>query len=76
MTMAGQIRMITFPKSRDVMIAGVAWPLYKVSALVVGLAVAVVVGVVTATAAPAVLAGAATAAVMWLAFGFSHRPPR
>jgi hypothetical protein len=76
MTMAGQIRMITFPKSRDVMIAGVAWPLYKVSALVVGLAVAVVVGVVTATAAPAVLAGAATAAVMWLAFGFLHRPRR
>jgi hypothetical protein len=38
--MARQIRMITFPKSTDVMIAGVAWPLSKVSALVVGLAVA------------------------------------
>jgi hypothetical protein len=50
----------------EVSIAGVPWPVYKLIALVVGIAVLVAVGVVTASAGPAVLAGAAAATVAWL----------
>ena len=50
----------------EVLIAGVAWPLYKLVALVVGAVVLIAVGVVTASAAPAVLTAAATATAAWL----------
>ena len=50
----------------EVLIAGVAWPLYKLVALVVGAAVLIAVGVVTTSAAPAVLTAAATATAVWL----------
>ncbi|MFB1297474.1 hypothetical protein ACAG24_018330 [Mycobacterium sp. pW049] len=52
-----------------VSIAGVAWPTYKVVALIVGLLVFVVVGVATASAGPAVLSGAGAAALAWLSIG-------
>lgn len=68
MTTAEHIRSIASSKSREVTIAGVPWPLYKVVALVVGLIVALVVGIVSVNAAPAVLAGAA-GTLIWLVLG-------
>jgi hypothetical protein len=50
----------------EVLIAGVAWPVYKLAALLVGAFVLVAVGVVTASAAPAVLTAAASATAVWL----------
>lgn len=52
-----------------VSIAGVAWPTYKVVALLVGLVVFMVVAAVTASAGPAVLSGAGVAALAWLTLG-------
>lgn len=52
-----------------VSIAGVAWPTYKVVALLVGLVVFMVVAAVTASAGPAVLSGAGVAALAWLTHG-------
>jgi len=69
MTTAEHIRSIASSKSREVTIAGVPWPLYKVAALVVGLIVALVVGIVSLNAAPAVLAGAAAGTLIWLVLG-------
>jgi hypothetical protein len=69
MTTAERIRSIASAKSREVTIAGVPWPLYKVVALVSGLIVALVVGIVSMTAAPAVLAGAAAGTLIWLVLG-------
>lgn len=51
-----------------VSIAGVAWPTYKVVALLVGLLVFMVVAAVTASAGPAVLS-AAGASVLTGVFG-------
>ena len=45
----------------EIPIAGIAWPMYKVLALILGALVFVVVGAVIVTAGPAVLAGAGTA---------------
>ena len=47
----------------EVSIAGVAWPVYKL------LAVLVIVAVATGSAAPSVLAAAAAGTVVWLALG-------
>jgi hypothetical protein len=58
----------------QVRIAGVPWPLYKLVALGVGLAVLLVVGALTTSAAPAVLTAAAAATVVWVALGWArHR---
>jgi hypothetical protein len=51
----------------EVSIAGVAWPVYKLLALVIGLLVLVIVAVATSSAAPSVLAAAAAGPVVWLA---------
>lgn len=56
-----------------VQIAGVAWPRYKLVALVLGFMVFAVVGIVTMSVASAVLLGAATATVVWLALGLRRR---
>jgi len=69
MTTAEHIRLIASSKTREVTIAGVPWPLYKLIALVAGLVVAAIVGVVTMNAAPAVLAGAAVGTMVWLVLG-------
>jgi len=69
MTTAEHIRSIASSKSREVTIAGVPWPLYKVVALVVGLIVTLAVGIVSVNAAPAVLAGAAAGTPIWLVLG-------
>lgn len=53
----------------EVLIAGVAWPVYKLAALLVGAVVLVAVGVVTTSAAPAVLTAAASATAVWLGLG-------
>ena len=58
----------------DVYKRQVAWPLYKVVALLVGLVVFVVVGLATGSAGPAVLSGAGLAAVTWLTVGFFTSP--
>ena len=50
----------------EVLIAGVAWPVYKLVALLVGAVVLIAVGVVTAAAAPAVLTAAASGPAVWL----------
>lgn len=74
-TSAEQFRSaITHPASREVSIAGVPWPAYKLFALLTGLVVLALVGIVTASAEPAVLAGAAAATVMWIGFGLSRHP--
>jgi hypothetical protein len=51
----------------EVSIAGVAWPVYKLLALVIGFLVLIIVAVATRSAAPAVLAAAAAGTVVWLA---------
>jgi uncharacterized membrane protein YqjE len=53
----------------QVLIAGVPWPVYKLSAVAAGLAVLLIVGVLTGTAGTAVVAGSAVSAVVWLAMG-------
>ena len=57
----------------EIPIAGIAWPMYKVLALILGALVFVVVGAVIVTAGPAVLAGAGTATLVWLAGGLNAR---
>jgi hypothetical protein len=66
MTTAEHIQAIAAPKSPEMTIAGVAWPRYKVIALVAGLVVAGIIALATMTAAPAVLAGAAVGTLIWL----------
>ncbi len=74
MTTAEQFRaVVTQPATREVSIAGVPWPAYKVLALVVGFLVFAVVGVLTTSAGPAVLTAAAVATVVWLAGGVAAR---
>jgi hypothetical protein len=51
----------------EVSIAGVAWPVYKLLALAIGLLVLAIVAVATSSAAPSVLAAAAAGTVVWLA---------
>jgi hypothetical protein len=60
----------------EVSIAGVAWPVYKLLALAIGLLVLVIVAVATSSAAPSVLAGAAAGAVVWLALSPFHSSDR
>jgi hypothetical protein len=74
MTTAAQFRSaVAHPGSRDVLIAGVPWPVYKVAALLVGILVLGVVAVLTTIAASAVLsATAATTAVWWLGLTLRH----
>ena len=52
--------------STEVRIAGVPWPLYKLIALAVGVAVLAVVGI-AAGIGPAVVAASAAGTVVWLA---------
>jgi hypothetical protein len=60
------------PVSREVAIAGVLWPAYKVVALVVGLVVLAVVGAATAGMAAGVLSGAAASTALWVVLGIAH----
>jgi hypothetical protein len=55
----------------EVLIAGVAWPIYKLAALLVGAVVLVAVGIVTSSAAPTVLTAAASATAVWLGLGLA-----
>lgn len=75
MTTAERFRSaVSHPAARELSIAGVPWPAYKVFALLVGLLVFGVVGIATADPAPAVLAAAAAATAMWLGLGVNrHR---
>jgi hypothetical protein len=60
----------------EVSIAGVAWPVYKLLALAIGLAVLGIVAVATGSAAPSVLAAAAAGTVVWLALRPFHPSSR
>jgi hypothetical protein len=60
----------------EVHIAGVAWPTYKVLALVVGFLVLVIVAVATSSASASVLAAAAAGTVVWLTLGPFHPSDR
>lgn len=67
MTTAEQFRQaLAHPAVREVSVAGVPWPAYKLLALALGLSVFLTVAVATGSAAPAVLGGAAAATVTWL----------
>jgi hypothetical protein len=50
----------------EVSIAGVAWPVYKLLALAIGVLVLVIVALATSSAAPSVLAADAAGTVVWL----------
>ena len=69
LTTAGNFRSATSRADREICIAGVPWPAYKLIALAVGAIVLLVVGIATMSAAPAVLSGAAAATVVWLFLG-------
>jgi hypothetical protein len=56
----------------EVSIAGVAWPVYKLLALAIGVMVLLIVAVATGSAGPSVLAAAAAATVVWLALSPFH----
>lgn len=60
------------PVSREVSIAGVPWPAYKVVALVVGLLVLAGVSAATAGMAAGVLSGAAVSTAVWVVLGIAH----
>ena len=60
----------------EVSIAGVAWPVYKLLALAIGLLVLVIVAVATSSAAPSVLAAAAAGTVVWLVLSPFHSSDR
>jgi hypothetical protein len=60
----------------EVCIAGVAWPIYKLLSLAIGLLVLVIVAVATGSAAPSVLAAAAAGTVVWLALSPFYRSDR
>jgi hypothetical protein len=60
----------------EVSIAGIAWPVYKLLALAIGLIVLVIVAVATSSAAPSVLAAAAAGTAVWLALSPFHSSDR
>ncbi len=60
---------------RTIDLAGTPWPVWKLEALVVGLALAVAVGSVTALHV-GVLAGAAATVLLWLALPLAERSHR
>ena len=57
----------------EVLIAGVPWPVYKLTALAVGLLVLVIVGASTASIGSAVVAAAASSAVVGLGLSLFQR---
>jgi len=61
------------PTGREVSIAGVPWPLFKVAALVVGILVVGLLAAVTGSAATAVLGGAAVSTAVWLGAAITSR---
>ena len=69
MTAAGNFRHTAARAEREISIAGVPWPAYKLIALGIGVVVLVIVGMATMTLAPAVLSAAAAATVVWLGLG-------
>lgn len=74
MTTAEQFRaVVTHPTSREVSIAGVPWPAYKVLALIVGVLVLGVVTITPASAGHAVLAAAAATTLVWLTCSLLNR---
>lgn len=74
MTTAEQFRSaVAHPTTREVSVAGVLWPAYKVVALAVGLLVLGLTAAITTTAAHAVLTGAAVSTVLWLVLGIAGR---
>jgi hypothetical protein len=73
MTAAGNFRLAGSRTEREISVAGVPWPAYKLIALAVGAVVLLVVAAVTMTASTAVLSAAAAATVTWLALGTSSR---
>jgi hypothetical protein len=60
----------------EVSIAGVAWPVYKLLALGIGVLVLVIVAAATTSAAPSVLAAAAAGTMVWLALSPFHSSGR
>ena len=69
MTTAEHFRDTVPRPGATVLIAGVAWPAFKVISLLVGLLVFVAVGLTTVDMAPAVLSASAVAVVTWLTLG-------
>ena len=57
----------------EVSIAGVAWPIYKLLALVIEFLILVIVAVATTSAAPSVLAATAADTLIWLTLDAAAR---
>ena len=73
MTSAEQFRSaIAHPATREVSIAGVPWPAYKLFALLVGVLVFAVVAATSVAAGGALLTGAAATTLLWLGFHVQH----
>ncbi|BCQ09301.1 hypothetical protein JMUB5695_02745 [Mycobacterium heckeshornense] len=72
MTTPQQLRSLVGP--REVLVAGVPWPRYKVVALIAGFATLLLVGVFTASVAPSVLAAAGVSVSAGLLLKALHRP--
>ncbi|GAA5059110.1 hypothetical protein [Nocardia callitridis] len=53
-------------RAHSIAIAGSAWPMFKLEALVAGIVVCAVLGLVTGSAQAAVLVGATVAMVRWV----------
>ncbi|MDG4668866.1 hypothetical protein [Mycobacterium sp. 236(2023)] len=73
MTTAEQMRDAVTRPASSISIAGVAWPVYKVVALLMGLLVFVVVAAATTSAAPAVLTATGITVLAWVALGAASR---
>ena len=80
MTVVSPISRTTHRATRTVTLAGVPWPVYKLEALTLGLAVAAALLLITGSAQFAVLAAAVAAALRWIAGTASatgrHTSPR
>lgn len=57
----------------QVLIAGVPWPVYKLTAIIVGVLVLAIVGLATTSVGPAVVAAAASSTVVWLGLSLFQR---
>ncbi|WP_199179536.1 hypothetical protein [Mycolicibacterium goodii] len=76
MTAAGNFRLTASRTEREISVAGVPWPAYKLIALAVAALVLLLVAAVTMTASTAVLSAAGAGTVTWLVLGKATRASR
>lgn len=76
MTTAQEFGNVVGRSAGTVSIAGVAWPTYKVVAIVAGFVTFALMGVVASAAAPAVLTAAGVSTVIWVGGVLRRSPSR